>query len=90
MEIDWDDGNTEKCQRHGVSLDEIEELLSSGKLRAFPDPAVHELRKRGVGVTAAGRYVFLVWTLRETPAGTKLRPISARYMHDKEVKYYEE
>jgi uncharacterized protein len=56
----------------------------------FHEPTVHESRKRGIGVTAAGRYVFLVWTLRETTEGLKLRPISARYMHAKEVRYYEE
>lgn len=90
MDIEWDRGNREKCQMHGVSIAEIEELLQSGALRVFPDPAEHEERKRGVGQTAAGRNVFLVWTIRETPEGPKLRPISARYMHAKEVKYYEQ
>jgi hypothetical protein len=26
--FDWDDGNLEKCSKHGVSLDEIEDLFS--------------------------------------------------------------
>jgi uncharacterized protein len=90
MEIEWDQGNREKCQKHGVSIAEIEELLFSNRLVVFPDPAEHEERKRGVGRTVAGRNVFLVWTIRETASGSKLRPISARYMHAKEVKNYEQ
>ena len=27
--FDWDDGNREKCQRHGVSIAEIEHALSA-------------------------------------------------------------
>ena len=60
MEIEWDDGNRDKCQTHGVSIAEIEELLLSGTLKVFPDPTEHEERKRGVGQTTAGRNVFLV------------------------------
>jgi hypothetical protein len=46
VEIDWDDGNLVKCQKHGVSMEEIEQLLTSGLLRIFPDPTVHEDRKK--------------------------------------------
>lgn len=44
---------------------------------------------RAIGKTAAGRYVFLVFMPREVNGRTKLRPISARYMHQKEIDYYE-
>lgn len=69
--------------------DEIGELLTSGRLLIFPDPALLEERKRGIGTTSAGRHVFPVWTIRQTDDGPKVRPISARYMHAKEVRYYE-
>jgi uncharacterized DUF497 family protein len=36
--FDWDEGNRKKCQKHGVTLDEIEAALS-GPMRVFPDPA---------------------------------------------------
>lgn len=36
-----------------------------------------------------GGIVFLVFLLRESQAKTKLRPISARYMHRKEIDHYE-
>lgn len=44
---------------------------------------------RAIGKTEAGRYVFLVFMLRESDGVVKLRPISARYMHQKEVQHYE-
>lgn len=40
---------------------------------------------RAIGQTAEGRDVFLLFMVREINAQTKLRPISARYMHQKEI-----
>jgi uncharacterized protein len=42
-----------------------------------------------VGVNASGRHLFVVYTLRENDEGLFIRPLSARYMHSKEVKAYE-
>lgn len=39
--------------------------------------------------TTAGRHVFLVFTIRENKGKKYIRPISARYMHQKEVQHYE-
>lgn len=44
----------------------------------------------GIGKTAGGRSVFLVFTIRERGGKRLIRPVSARYMHRKEVKNYEE
>ena len=44
---------------------------------------------RAIGLTEDGRYLFLVFMLRKLGSQTKLRPISARYMHQKEIDYYE-
>lgn len=44
---------------------------------------------RAIGKSAAGRYVFVVFMLREIDGQMKLRPISARYMHEKEIAHYE-
>lgn len=88
--FDWDDGNTVKCVKHGVSRDEIEALFFSDPLIG-PD-IVHstvETRFRAFGRGSSGRAVFLVFTLRNTAALTLIRPISARYMHDKEVAFYD-
>jgi len=91
MEIagfDWDSGNWPKCGKHGVSREEIEQALL-GTPAVMADPHPHEPRMRVIGKTAAQRYVFLVVMLREIDGQTKLRPISARYMHQKEIDHYE-
>lgn len=91
MEItgfDWDDGNWPKCGKHGVSREEIEQILLDGPA-VMPDPNPDEPRLRAIGKTDAGRDVFLVFMLRNVNGQTRLRPISARYMHRKEVEHYE-
>ena len=91
MEItgfDWDSSNWPKCGKHGVSCEEIEQVLL-GDPAVMADPFPDEPRMRAIGKTQAGRYVFLVFMLREIDNQTKLRPISARYMHRKEVEHYE-
>lgn len=88
--FDWDDGNRDKCQKHGLSIAEIEAMFMAGSLTQFPDPYAAEARLRGIGRTAAGRHVFIVWTVREISGAAFIRPISARYMHAKEIDHYEQ
>jgi uncharacterized protein len=88
--FDWDEGNVEKCQKHGVSIGEIEALLLS-EPATYPD-ALHssdEERWQAIGRTAAGRAIFVVFTFRDDGDGQWIRPIGARYMHAKEVQNYE-
>lgn len=87
--FDWDDENWPKCGKHGVSREEIEQVLLSTPA-VMPDPYPGEPRMRAIGKTAAGRYVFLVFMQHEVAGQTLLRPISARYMHQKEVNRYEQ
>ena len=42
-----------------------------------------------IGKTRAGRFSFVVFTLRVANDQLKLRPISARFMHKKEIAKYE-
>jgi len=86
--FEWDSGNWPKCGKHGVSREEIEQVLL-GEPAVMPDPYPDESRMRAIGKTQAGRYVFLVFILRENHGLIKLRPISARYMHKKEISHYE-
>jgi len=86
--FDWDTGNWPKCGKHGVSLSEIEQVLS-GKPYVMPDPFPDEPRLRAIGKTYAGRHVFVVFMQREMEDQIWLRPISARYMHQKEIKHFE-
>jgi uncharacterized DUF497 family protein len=89
--FDWDQGNWPKCGKHGVSKAEIEHVLSHEPL-VLPDrhPQDAETRFNAVGKTESGRYVFAVFTIREREGEPFLRPISARYMHEEEIKHYEQ
>jgi len=86
--FDWDDGNWPKCGKHGVSRAEIEEVLLNTPA-VMPDPHPQEPRMRAIGKTIAGRYVFLVFMVRQFNDKLFLRPISARFMHQKEIDHYE-
>jgi Uncharacterized protein conserved in bacteria len=57
--FDWDDGNWPKCAEHGLSREEVEEVILN-------EPAV-----------------------LSDPYPSEARPISARYMHQKEIDHYE-
>ena len=82
----WDDGNIQKCQKHGVSAAEIESIFSRRVLLIHD--VMHseiEQRYRAIGIAMSGRHIFVVFTMR----GDWLRPLGARYMHKKEVRRYE-
>jgi uncharacterized DUF497 family protein len=49
-----------------------------------------EQRFRAIGKTVEGRTVFVIFTQRQQGKDIFIRPISARYMHNKEVAAYEE
>ena len=83
-------GNREKCRNHGVSVAEIEGVLRKDP-RIAPDMAhsTEEDRFIAVGKTSRGRPVFVAFTFR-TKAGRRLiRPVTARFMHKKEIAAYE-
>lgn len=84
--VEWDAGNTVKCQKHGVSLDEIEQVFAGAPSYA-PDAAhsVAEQRFIAVGRNRQDRAIFVVFTLRDREGRMWVRPISARYMHAKEA-----
>ena len=88
--FDWDSGNRAKCQKHGVSIAEIESLFLGMPLVA-PD-VLHsgkEQRFRAAGRTIKKRHLFIVFTLRNNGETLLIRPISARYMHQKEINAHE-
>jgi uncharacterized DUF497 family protein len=88
--FDWDRGNRSKCRKHGVSVAEIESLFFGTPL-VGPDPKHSniEQRFRAIGRTAQGRRVFVVFTWRHRRQQRLIRPISARYMHRKEIEAHE-
>jgi uncharacterized DUF497 family protein len=90
--FEWDGANREHCRKHGVSVAEIEDLFTSSVLAIRADAAHSALEQRylAVGRTASGRAIFLAFTIRERADRRLIRPISARYMHRKEIEAYEE
>jgi uncharacterized protein len=88
--FDWDAANLEKCRNHGVSTAEIEDLLA-GDPRIAPDQkhSLSEQRFIAIGRNAEGRPIFVAFTLRRRGGRSLIRPISARYMHAKEIARYE-
>ena len=88
--FDWDEGNIEKCQRHGVSCNEIEVAFGLGVM-VVPDLAHSLVEQRLIAVNRnfEGRPLFVAFTLREIDDFILVRPVSARYMHQKEIEKYE-
>lgn len=88
--FDWNHGNLEKCQKHGVEIAEIESVFRQ-TMAVFPDPTHSQGEDRfiGIGKNHQSRSVFIAFTLRTHSDDVLIRPISARYMHQKEVEHYE-
>ena len=87
--FDWDDGNIAKCQKHGMSQDDIESVFFDiVQVAQDVGHSQSEPRQLAIGRTTAGRAAFVVFTLRTLEQATLVRPLSARYMHDKEFKRY--
>ena len=78
------------AKNHGVSIAEIESLFDRPVV-ILPDKenAQGERRFRAIGTTSKKRNVFVVFTERDRGNGVLIRPISARYMHKREVESYE-
>jgi hypothetical protein len=89
--LDWDDGNLTKCQKHGVSIEEIELPFRSAPYVGRDERhSEQEDRYVAVGRTGAGRDLLVIYTLRVRNGAELIRPVSARYMHRKEMQWYEE
>jgi uncharacterized DUF497 family protein len=89
--FDWDVGNLDKCQKHGLTIAQIEHVVGHAETLIVRDlkNSVVEARFIAVGRTQEGRFAFVSFTPRTRGARTLLRPISARYMHKKEIARYE-
>lgn len=89
--FDWDEGNYAKCQSHGLSIPEIEAVFAAmPRIAPTIDPAAIEQRFIAAGRGAGDRPLFAVFTLRRSGEHMTIRPISARYMHSKEIVRYEQ
>ena len=88
-EVIWKDYFVDKIQvKHGVSTDEVEEVLFSKPhvRRAQKDRVKGEDLYTAYGQTDAGRYLIVFFIRKE---GAAALPISARDMTDAEERYYD-
>ena len=78
-------------QKHGLSIAEIESPFYARPLIG-PDlkHSDDETRFQAIGRTVAGRPIIVTFTWRARATGHLIRPVSARYMHLKEIRAYEE
>jgi len=88
--FDWDEGNRAKCEKRGLTAAEIEAFFARAP-RVAPDlkHSTSEDRFIAIGRTTTGRPIFVAFALRATSRGSLIRPVSARYMHRKEITKYE-
>jgi hypothetical protein len=87
--FDWDEGNRAKCQKHGLSIAQIEALFTHSP-RIAPDRKHSADEDRSIAVgRIAGRPAFVAFTMRVKGKRRFIRPVSARFMHAKEVAAYE-
>jgi uncharacterized protein len=88
--FDWDVANRGKCRKHGLEIAELEAVFAHPH-RLAPDigHSNEEARYLAIGNGGGSRPIFVVFTLRTMGNKTLIRPISARYMHQKEIRYYE-
>jgi uncharacterized DUF497 family protein len=70
-------------------LSEIEFVLSH-PVAIYPSPAVKEKRNFAIGKKQQRTIRFCGFTIRQVHGQERLRAISARYMHRKEIERYEE
>ena len=87
--FDWDEGNQRKSEeKHSVSQGEAEQVFFSTPLYIVEDASHSQTEAcfHALGKTGAGRLLHVTCTTR----GRKIRVISARDMHRKERRIYEE
>ena len=88
--FNWDDGNTRKNEKHGVSMAEAEQIFFNSPLLLLEDAAhsQQEPRIHALGKTDDGRALHITFTLRQS--AFLIRVISAGDMHRKERAIYDQ
>jgi uncharacterized protein len=89
--FDWDEGNSRKsADKHDVSQAEAESIFFNDPLILVEDSrhSDKEHRFNALGKTSQNRLLHVTFTLRQN--GTMIRVISARDMHRRERRLYEQ
>lgn len=88
LEFEWDKGNSDKPKKHGLTLEETEEVFFDEFKVIFADwgHSKNEQRITLLGKTKKGKLLNITYTIRKN----KIRVITARSINKKETKLYEE
>lgn len=87
LTFEWDKGNLEKSRRkHEITQEESETVFADENSLIIPDKPHSKTEERFaiIGKSDKNRNLFIVFTMRKE----KIRIISARRMHKKEVEKY--
>ena len=87
--FDWDEGNADKnWKKHRVTASECEQVFFNQPLVVAKDRehSKQEIRFYALGQTDAGRFLFVVFTIRQN----LIRIVSARNMNRNEQKRYQQ
>lgn len=82
-----------KCKIQGVALSGIDAFFQQEIVFVIPDIHHSEVEERYIAYgrsPANGWLLFVAFTFRSRKDETLIGPISARYMHEKEARKYEE
>jgi uncharacterized DUF497 family protein len=92
MEFDWDEGNRGKNLRHDVQDWEIEEAFSDRRRISQGVQVVDGERRYVLLARAAtsGKYLRIIYTIRERDGVMLVRPISAYLMPANSRRRYDE
>lgn len=89
--FDWNEGNLSKNKdSRGIESEVIESVFRNSPWVA-PDikHSSNEDRFLAIGRNSEGRLMIVAFTFRRKGGLKLIRPISARYMHKKEIEKYE-
>ncbi len=87
--FEWDAGNVPKVEKR-VSISEVEDIFRRSLfIKEDVRRPYGEKRWVAVGGTENSRYLFVAFTIRYRRPLFLIRVISARYMHKKEQRIYE-
>ena len=84
IQFDWDEGNKGHIARHGITPEEVEQVLSNDPLDVDARYVGGEERLPSVGVTNAGRWLVVVATVH----GDKVRVVTAYEASKRLVEMY--
>lgn len=89
--FDWNEGNINKCQKHGLIKESIEQFFLQKRIFVAPDikHSTEEERFLAIGKGPKNKLIVVAFTFRNIKNTKLIRPISARFMNKKEAQKYE-